>query len=80
MEEKFSSSLQDPVRSEREQAEACRQAREVSIVINMDRGLVENSEILQVTEGQPRFIAEAPKSGEKSSRSGRSYEHHTQIG
>ena len=50
-------SLQDPVRIEREQAEACRQARGVSTVI-------ENSEILQVTEEQPRFIAKAPQSGE----------------
>ena len=69
-------SLQDPVRIEREQAEACRQARGVSTAI-------ENSEIPQVTEEQPRFIAKAPQSGEisaKSPKSGRSYEHHTQIG
>ena len=59
-------SLQDPVRIEREQAEACRQAREVSTVININRRVIENSEILQVTEGQPRFIAEAPQSGEIS--------------
>ena len=49
--------LQDPVRIEREQAEARRQAREASTVININRRAVENSEIRQVTEGQPRFIA-----------------------
>ena len=54
-------SLQDPVRIEREQAEARRQAREASVVININRGAIENSEIPQVTEGQPRFIAEAPQ-------------------
>ena len=57
-------SLQDPVRIEREQAEARRQAREVSTVININRRAVENSEIPQVTEGQPRFIAEVPQLGE----------------
>ena len=59
-------SLQGPVRIEREQAEACRQAREASTVININRGAVENSEIPQVTEGQPRFITEVPQSGEIS--------------
>ena len=59
-------SLQDPVRIEREQAEAHRQAREVSTVININRRAVENSEIPQATEGQPRFITEAPQSGEIS--------------
>ena len=57
-------SLQDPVRIEREQAEACRQAMEVSTVININKRAVENSEIRQVTEGQPRFIAEVPRLGE----------------
>ena len=55
--------LQDPVRIEREQAEACKQAREASVVININRGAIENSKILQVTEGQPRFITEVPQSG-----------------
>ena len=59
-------SLQDPVRIEREQAEARRQAREASTIININRRAVENSKIPQVTEGQPRFIAEAPQSGEIS--------------
>ena len=57
-------SLQDPVRIEREQAEAHRQAREVNTVININGRAVENSEIPQVTEGQPRFITEAPQLGE----------------
>ena len=59
-------SLQDPVRIEREQAEARRQAREVSTVININRRAVENSEIPQATEGQPRFITEAPQLGKIS--------------
>ena len=37
-------SLQDPVRIEREQAEARRQAREESTVININRTTIENSE------------------------------------
>ena len=57
-------SLQDPVRIEREQAEACRQARGTSAVTNISRREIENSEIPQVTEEQPRVIAEAPQSGE----------------
>ena len=38
-------SLQDPVRIEREQAEARIQAREASTVIYVDRTTMENSEI-----------------------------------
>ena len=57
-------SLQDPVRIEREQAEARRRAREANAVININERAVENSEISQVTEGQPRFTAEAPRLGE----------------
>ena len=56
-------SLQDPVRIEREQAEARRWAREATTVININERVTENSEISQVTEGQPRFIAEAPQLG-----------------
>ena len=37
-------SLQDPVRIEREQAEACRRVREVNTVTNINEGAVENSE------------------------------------
>ena len=36
-------SLQDPVRIEREQAEAHRRAREVNRVTNMNENMVENS-------------------------------------
>ena len=56
-------SLQDPVRIIREQAEARGRAREVNTVINIKERATENSEISQVTEGQPRFIAEAPQLG-----------------
>ena len=57
-------SLQDPVRIEREQAEACRWAKEANTVININERAVENSEILQLTEGQPRLTDEAPRLGE----------------
>ena len=56
-------SLQDPVRIEREQAEACRRARKANTVININERAVENSEISQVTEGQPRFTSEVPRLG-----------------
>ena len=59
-------SLQDPVRIEREQAEARRWAREANTVININERAVENSEISQVTEGQPRFTAKVPRLGEIS--------------
>ena len=57
-------SLQDPVRIEREQAEACRRAREANTVININERAVENNEISQVTEGQPRVTDKAPRLGE----------------
>ena len=59
-------SLQDPVRIEREQTEACRRVREENTVINMNERVVENNEISQVTEGKPRVTDEAPKLGEIS--------------
>ena len=59
-------SLQDPVRIEREHAEAHRPAREVNTVININERMVENSEIPQVTEGQPGYTAEVPRLGEIS--------------
>ena len=59
-------SLQDPVRIEREQAEACRQAREESTVININRTTMENSEIPQLTEGQPRLTNKVPRTGKIS--------------
>ena len=57
-------SLQDPVTIEREQAEARRHARGVSAVIDINRRTIENSEIPQVTVGQPRAINEVPQQGE----------------
>ena len=59
-------SLQDPVRIEREQAEAHRQARRASEVTDTNRRTIENSEISQGTEGQPRAIDEASQQGEIS--------------
>ena len=59
-------SLQVPVRIEREQAEARRRAREANTVIDINERAVENNEISQVTEGQPRVTDEAPRLGEIS--------------
>ena len=59
-------SLQDPVRIEREHAEACRLARETNTVINVNKRTVENSEISQVTNTQPRYTVEATRLGEIS--------------
>ena len=53
-------SLQDPVRIKREQAEARRRLREANTVININERAVENSEISQLTEGQPRLTDKAP--------------------
>ena len=53
-------SLQDPVRIKRENAEACRLARETNTVIDANERTAENSEILQVTNTQPPCTAEAP--------------------
>ena len=46
-------SLQDPVRIERENAEARRLARETNTVIDVNERTAENSEISQVTNTQP---------------------------
>ena len=59
-------SLQDPVRIEREQAEAHRRVREANTVININAGAVENSEISQLAEEQPRLTVGAPQLGEIS--------------
>ena len=59
-------SLQDPVRIEREQAEARRRVREANTVTNRSERAVENSEISQLTEGQPRLTDGAPQLGEIS--------------
>ena len=48
-------SLQDPVRIEREQSEACRPAMEENSVTNINERVVENSKISQLIEGQPRL-------------------------
>ena len=59
-------SLQDPVRIEKEQAEAHRRLREANIVTNINERVVENSEISQLTEGQPRLTDKVPRLGEIS--------------
>ena len=59
-------SLQDPVRIEREQAEARRRVREANTVTNINERAVENSEISQLTEGQPRLTDKAPRLDEIS--------------
>ena len=59
-------SLQDPVRIKREQAEARRRAREVNTLTNISEKAVENSEISQLIEGQPRLTDGAPQLGEIS--------------
>ena len=59
-------SLQDPVRIEREQAEARRQARGTSEVVDTNRRTIENSEIPQGTVEQLRAIEEASQQGEIS--------------
>ena len=59
-------SLQDPVRIEREHAEAHRLNRETNTVININEGTVENSKILQVTNTQLQYTAKAPGSGKIS--------------
>ena len=57
-------SLQDPVRIEREQAEAHRRVRKVNTVTNINEGAVENSAISQLTEEQPGLTIGVPQLGE----------------
>ena len=59
-------SVQDPVRIERELAGVCRQAREVSTATSRGGRAIDNSEISQKTEAQPRGTIGTPRSGEIS--------------
>ena len=59
-------SLQDPVRIEREHAEACRIIRQLNTVNNVSENTVENSEIPQVTTEQLQHTKNTPQSGEIS--------------
>ena len=68
-------SLQDPVRIEREQAEAHRRVREANRVTNINEGAVENSEISHLAEEQPRLTVGMSQLGEISPN-----EHHARIG
>ena len=57
-------SIQDPVRIERELAGVRRQAREVSTATSRGERAIDNSEISQETEAQPRGTVGTPRSGE----------------
>ena len=59
-------SLQDPVRIKREHVEAHRLAREANTVIYINKRMVENSKVPQMTNTQARYTAEVPQSGEIS--------------
>ena len=56
--------LQDPVRIEREHAEACRIARQPNTVNNESENTVERSKIPQITLDQPQCTKNRPQSGE----------------
>ena len=57
-------SLQDPVRIEREHAEARRLAREANTVTNVSKKPVESSEILQAVSKQALYTDHTSQSGE----------------
>ena len=59
-------SLQDPVRIDREHAEARRLARQANTTSNVDKNQVENSEISQVVTQAEQDREYTPKSGEIS--------------
>ena len=59
-------SIQDPVRIERELAGVHRQAREASTATSKGERVIDNSEISQETEVQPRGTIRTPRSGEIS--------------
>ena len=57
-------SLQDPVIIEREQAEACRLARQTDTVTSIDENKAESSEISQRVTEPHQGTEHMPKSGE----------------
>ena len=63
MEETRLRSIQDPVRIEREHAEARRLARQANTVINVSKNTVETSKIPQVASEQPQYTDHTPQSG-----------------
>ena len=67
-------SLQDPVRIEREHAEAHRIVRQPNTVNNESENTVERSEILPITLEQPQHANNRPQSGEISPK-----QHETQV-
>ena len=59
-------SLQDPVRIEREHAEACRLDREANTVTSVSKNLVESSEISQAVSKQALYTDHTSQSGKIS--------------
>ena len=66
-------SLQDPVRIETEHAEVCRLARQADTVTNVNRNMVESSEIPQIVTEPYQSTEHIPKLGEISPK-GQEYE------
>ena len=71
-------SVQDPVRIERELAGVRRQAREASTATSKGEIMIDNSEISQETEAQPRGTVGTPRSGEISPNK-QGQEFHTDV-
>ena len=71
-------SVQDPVRIERELAGVHRKAREVSTATSNGERVIENSEISQETEAQPRGTVGMPRLGEISPNK-QGQEFHTNV-
>ena len=59
-------SLQDPVRIEREHAEACRLARQADTATNVDKNSLESSKISQTVTEPHQSTKHVPKSGKIS--------------
>ena len=59
-------SLQDPLRIEREHAEACRLARQADTATNVDKNRVESSGISQTVTKSHQSTDHMPKSGKIS--------------
>ena len=59
-------SLQDPVRIEREHAKTCRLARQANTATNVNKNMVESSEIPQIMTGPYQGTEHMPKLGEIS--------------
>ena len=71
-------SLQDPVRIEKEHAEACRLAREANTVANISEKPVESSEISQAASKLTLYTDHTSQSGEISPKQ-QGHEGHVHI-